>query len=499
MAIKIHSYFKSFSRRALLTLLISQAIVAYIVSYFIFYTGNGNFYFILITLIVASFVTTTLAFYIFSRPFAKLSRAVAHVSKDPVMTQPPKLSAADANSGLKDLVQTIYELSVASGTKAPAKTGRTPSFLEEIMQAMPCGIIVIKKNGEIGLTNRVAPVEETPEKTLRISLNFDQTNNLDTWLQDCRSNKVRDQHLWLRVSDKLPGESDQRIFDVAAYYQKEGSADIEAIIITFDRTSVYQLDQEDMDFIALAAHELRGPITVIRGYIDVLSQELGQAISSDHQELLERLEVSAEKLASYVNNILNVSRYDRHQFAIHPQEENLSQVVSLILPELMLRAKTQRRQLTINIAQDLPTIAADSNGLGEVLSNLVDNAIKYSPENGEIILAATTKDNQVEITVQDKGIGIPSAIAGNLFSRFYRSHRTSQGVGGIGLGLYICKAIVEMHGGRIWVRSVEGEGSTFGVVLPTYQSVADKLQKGDNINITRRAEGWIKNHAMVRR
>lgn len=172
-----------------------------------------------------------------------------------------------------------------------------------------------------------------------------------------------------------------------------------------------------------------------------------------------------------------------------------------LAPDLGLRARTQRRKLIFRIPQGLPAIAADRSSLGEVITNLIDNAIKYSHINGEVLVTAAPKDGDlIEITVQDQGIGMPESVVGGLFGKFYRSHRSRQTVGGTGLGLYICKAIVEAHGGSIWVRSKEGEGSTFGFTVPTYASVAARLQAGgQNQDITQRPEGWIKNHAMYRR
>jgi two-component system phosphate regulon sensor histidine kinase PhoR/two-component system sensor histidine kinase VicK len=312
---------------------------------------------------------------------------------------------------------------------------------------------------------------------------------------------VRDTKVWHRIADRIPGEDGRRIFDVVAYYNKEGERNIETILITIDRSAEYAPDDEDMDFIALAAHELRGPITVIRGYLDLLAEELNGTLDADQQILIDRLQVSAEQLTGYVNNILNVSRYDRNHLHLHLHEERLIDLVKALVPDLALRAKTKHRRLTFHIAEDLPTIAADRSSLSEVLSNLIDNAIKYSHDEGEVIVAAQVKGNFVEVTVQDFGIGMPGAVVGNLFSKFYRSHRSRQQVSGTGLGLYICKAIIESHGGSIWVRSKEGEGSTFGFTMPIYATVADKLSKDDNGNeqIIERSDGWIKNHAMYRR
>lgn len=519
MAVKIHEYFKLYRRRALATVAVIQILAAAIAVGLLWVTlGESGYigltYAILIATVLGAInlLITPLIMAAVNRPAQALSQAIAHVSKDPVVTPPPKLTAADERTGLNALVQTIYELAVATNDKTDAQeaagqdTNETPKpsgqseYFQHIADLTPCGIIVIDSLGVITYANQAAPASPTPDGKKGIDLIFEQNNSLSSWLRDARANKVRDTHLWLRVGDKLPGEEGRRIFDVIGYYQKNDPGNIEVVLATFDRTSVYVNDQEDMDFIALAAHELRGPITVIRGYLDIFHQEIATKLDTDQQQLMERLQVSAERLASYVNNILNVSRYDRHQFVMHPQEEKLPDLIKGIGPDLMLRAKTQNRHLVFNIPANLPSIAVDSNSVGEVIINLVDNAIKYSHDGGQVTIAATPKENWVEVTIQDQGIGIPASIVGNLFTRFYRSHRSKQQVGGTGLGLYICKTIIEAHGGTVWVRSVEGQGTTFGFTVPTFASVADKLQNGNNNNqgIVRRPEGWIKNHAMYR-
>lgn len=462
----------------------------------------------LIVLIVVNVAASFILFKIASSPLKLLAQAIAHVSKDPVVTPPPHLDAPKyQHSGLKAMVQTVYELAIHSGengeTALATPTPTQPNALfEELTNDLPCGLIALGKDGAILYANHLAPVKTATQGGQVTTLQFEQNDSLQAWLTDCEANKVRDTHLWQRIADHLPGEEGRRIFDVVAYYQKENPAGVAVILVAFDRTTMYEGDQEDMDFIALAAHELRGPITVIRGYLDVIKNDLAGNFSPDQQELFDRLQVSSERLAGYVNNILNVSRYDRNQFIMHVAEDNLVDILKTLIPDLALRAHTQHRKLTFQIPQGLPTIAADRSSLGEVVTNLVDNAIKYSRPEGEVFITAAIKDNSmVEVTVKDSGIGIPESVVGGLFNKFYRSHRSKQSVGGTGLGLYICKAIVESHGGSIWVRSHEGEGSTFGFTVPIYSTVAAKLQAGDNQNkdIVQRPEGWIKNHAMYRR
>ena len=139
--------------------------------------------------------------------------------------------------------------------------------------------------------------------------------------------------------------------------------------------------------------------------------------------------------------------------------------------------------------------------MGEVFANLIDNAIKYSNDGGSIEMTATTNGDFVEVSVTDYGIGMPSNVIGNLFHKFYRSHRSRETVAGTGIGLYISKAIVESNGGKISVRSIEGHGSTFTVSLPIYATVADKLTANGANNqsfLERSSSGWIKNHGSFR-
>jgi signal transduction histidine kinase len=166
-----------------------------------------------------------------------------------------------------------------------------------------------------------------------------------------------------------------------------------------------------------------------------------------------------------------------------------------------LRATSQGRALTVYLPEDLPTVAADVASASEVFTNLIDNALKYSNEGGVVNVTAAVEGDFVSVSVQDHGIGMPGNVVSNLFHKFYRSHRSRETVSGTGIGLYISKAIVESHGGKISVRSVEGEGSTFTFSLPIYSTVADKLQAGNNSNeslIDRNDGSWIKNHAMFR-
>jgi signal transduction histidine kinase len=463
-------------------------------------------------------VATSIAVYkLAAQPMKDMLAAVVHVSGEPTTTTPPNPNDSRfEHSGFKDVLQTIYQLAsdrdktpniVISSTPATiVEAAATPTpilrpamtMLETALNETSCGFVVMNHERKITFSNKAAPLNIDSNSVSSLSLLFNGQETLDAWLEDCDKNAVHAERTWSRIPNKLPEEEGRRFFDVIASYDK--GAESEVVLTMIDRTSLYEVGEQELDFIAFAAHELRGPITVIRGYLDVLEDELKDVLKDDQHELFRRLTVSANRLSGYINNILNTSRYDRRHLRVRLAETTVTAIYDTIKDDMDLRASAQNRMLTVTIPAELPTIAGDPASLSEVFGNLIDNAIKYSNEGGTINVTAIAKDDMVDIAIEDHGIGMPASVIGNLFQKFYRSHRSRETVAGTGIGLYISKAIVESHGGTIGVRSEDGRGSTFTVSLPTFASVADKLKAGNNSNegLIDQGSGWIKNHSMYR-
>lgn len=459
-------------------------------------------------ILVAQALFGTLASFIIyrivSRPIRDLLAAVIHVSGEPTTTTPPNPNNKRfAKSGFKDVLQTVYELAstdVKPSTLKDVTTLSSPvaTALETALNETSTGFVVLNHERAITFANNAAPINLNTKNEKSLSLIFNGQETLDSWLDECDKSAVHAERTWARIPNKLPEEEGRRFFDVIASYDK--GAESEVVLTLIDRTNLYNVGEQELDFIAFAAHELRGPITVIRGYLDVLEDELKDVLKDDQHELFHRLTVSANRLSGYINNILNTSRYDRRHLKMHLAETTVGEVYDTIRDDMNLRAQAQNRLLSVTIPTDLPTIAGDPASLSEVFGNLIDNAIKYSNEGGAINVTASQKNEMVEVVIEDHGIGMPASVIGNLFQKFYRSHRSRETVAGTGIGLYISKAIVESHGGNISVRSEDGRGSTFTVQIPTFQSVADKLKAGDNSNegLIDQGSGWIKNHSMYR-
>lgn len=472
---------------------------------------------ILAAQLILGIATSVAVYKLAAQPIKDLLAAVIHISGEPTTTTPPNPNDKRFElSGFKDVLQTIYQLaSDRDKTVDEAITAQPATINEEISAPVPmtkpattmlesalnetsCGFVIMNHERKITFSNKAAPLRVDSNGVSSLSLIFNGQETLDAWLEDCDKNAVHAERTWSRIPNKLPEEEGRRFFDIIASYDK--SAESEVVLTLIDRTNLYQVGEQELDFIAFAAHELRGPITVIRGYLDVLEDELKDVLKDDQHELFHRLTVSANRLSGYINNILNTSRYDRRHLRVHLAETTVGAVYDTIKDDMSLRAQAQNRMLSVNIPADLPTIAGDPASLSEVFGNLIDNAIKYSNEGGAINVTAASKGDMVEISIEDHGIGMPASVIGNLFQKFYRSHRSRETVAGTGIGLYISKAIVESHGGTISVRSEDGRGSTFVVSLPTFKSVADKLKAGNNSNegLIDQGVGWIKNHSMYR-
>lgn len=437
------------------------------------------------------------------RPLKDLSSALVHVSGERSATTPPNLNDSYfVKSRLRPLLKLVYDMATNQPGTVEAGQGDQPTVSVDVATQLnhtATGLVMLNAAGEIVFANKSAPVSIDGNGKKSLELIFDVDPSIQEWLAERGEHDIHAEHSWRRIANKLTGEPDRRLFDIYVSYEKGSEA--ETIITLFDRTGEYQPEDDDLDFIAFAAHELRGPITVIRGYLDTLNDELAQITDPDQKELFQRLIVSANRLSGYVNNILNASRFDRRHLKVHLEEQTIANIYETIADDMQMRATAQQRLLSVDFPPTLPTVAADPNSMSEVLGNLIDNAIKYSNDGGSIEVTAAVNGDFVEISVNDHGIGMPANVVSNLFHKFYRSHRSRETVAGTGIGLYISKAIAESNGGKIAVRSVEGHGSTFTVSLPIYATVADKLKAAGVNNqafIERSSSGWIKNHGAFR-
>ncbi len=505
----IDKFLPKFIRHKLFLVIISQILITSILFLAllktnIFLANSINLWIITGGLIIINIFTNIIIVLLSVQPIKTLLTAVLDTSnKDNLSELSNPNSEDNVKSGLCYALQAIYELPNIKVTDEKFESNiknlnEKINLLKHALDMSNCGFAIINKSQQIIYTNKAAPILIDDSGKKNFSLLFNGNDTLENWIADCIENSVHAEHTWTRIPDRLPNEENRRFFDVIAIYEKGSVA--ETVVTMIDRTNTYSTSEEDLDFISFAAHELRGPITVIKGYVDILEDELKDTLHGDQVELFKRLAVSSNRLSGYIDNILNTSRYDRRHLKMHLTESSVAEVYAIIEDDMKLRASSQNRILTVDLPSDLPTIAADSASLSEVFGNLIDNAIKYSNEGGTVNVTAKVDGDFVDISIQDHGIGMPESVISQLFQKFYRSHRSRETVAGTGIGLYISKAIVESHGGTISVRSQDGYGSTFTVSIPIYSTVADKLKTGDNSNETliNKDKSCINNHSMFR-
>lgn len=512
---QINDFYRKHHRTSLIIIVIFQFVSVGVLAGSMLVSGilthEQPLFWVLICLaLTVGLAVNIIALGVIIEPVRAITAALSYVAGEESRMPPPNPNAKRyGQDGTKPMLDLIYTLTYAhdspdtvspeSQTTSGSSTDQR-DLLDTALSASSSSMIVFSANGDIAYASAHAPVRTDPQGARTLDLMFDSGDiTLEYWLRDCAKNKLSGEKLWTRVHTNPDSTSEPRIFDIVASYNRDSTAEV--VLVLQDRTDEYEPDEKDLDFIAFAAHELRGPITVIRGYLDVFEDELGRKLNAEQKTLLGRLTVSANRLSTYVNNILNVSRYDKKHYRVDLMEQRLYEIYDSIAHDMEMRAGTLGRMLVVKIPHDLPTVAADANSITEVFSNLIDNAIKYSNEGGIIKVTAKPAGDMIEVAVSDNGIGMPDGVVHNLFHKFYRSHRSREQVAGSGIGLYISKAIVESHGGSISVNSSENKGSTFTFSIPIYSTVEQKLKESDNGNnekVIKKKTTWITNHNMYR-
>jgi two-component system, OmpR family, phosphate regulon sensor histidine kinase PhoR len=233
-----------------------------------------------------------------------------------------------------------------------------------------------------------------------------------------------------------------------------------------DITEQRAIEQLRSDFVSTVSHELRTPLAAIYGAALTLQRDDVRLEDSQRTGLLDVIASEADRLARIVNDILWASRLDSGQMGIAIEKCDAEAIVTQVTHSLRSHAPSSII-LDVDAEPDLPPIAADPDKLRQVLTNLVDNAIKYSPDGGHVYVLVTRSGNRIRFRVQDEGLGIPPTEQARIFEKFFRlDPQLTRGVGGTGLGLYICRELVQRMHGRIGVNSDGGSGSTFWFELP---------------------------------
>lgn len=444
------------------------------------------------------------------QPMQAIWQTILHLSPDVQGVAAPEINKLTLGRDLVDnLTAQIHQLTDVAERSAKATEKATTAIAQNfVAQNLPLPFLTLDATETITFANEAMAeyvglkAADMVGKNLYFVMDmaFPSEDTFDSWLKDAKIHNATATRAWERVKMDVRDNHPLRLFDLAAYYNRENANHLETMLVLLDHTKTYSQDDQAISFIALSVHELRTPLTLLRGYIEVFQDELAGKVDGDLLDFMNKMSATAQQLMAFVNNILNVARVDDDQLQLKLQEENWGDILRSSLDTLSLRAGVRGITLQYSLAPNLPTVAVDRLSIYEVLNNLVDNAIKYSNGSDTIkINAHLTQEGMVETTVQDFGAGMAANVLPNLFTKFYRDHHNRAQIGGTGLGLYLCKAILTAHGGNVWVTSKEGEGATFGFTLVPYAQLGDEAKQSQNQEIVRSAHGWIKNHSLYRR
>lgn len=377
--------------------------------------------------------------------------------------------------------------------------------LNTVLNSMSDGVFALDRSGRIILFNKAAceltgrTIPEVAGQLAEKVMPFRSSGELvmTRWLALGSSNESKTGQ-W-RGLELYRADGHSLYVDVEAVVLQDDPNGIAALITFHDLTKAHQLEEMKIDFVALAAHELRTPLTEIKGYLDILHTE-AKSLTKTQTGFLNQAIISAGELGALMHNLLNVARIEHGELNYQPELIDYHDFIITTVDGLSNRAHEQKREITLDAPTGPLPLMGDASALHEVIQNLVNNAINHTqPGKGTIHIEVKAHPHDIQTTVTDNGSGIPSRAIPHLFTKFYRVDELKSSTRGTGLGLYICRSIVEAHGGNISVTSVEGEGSAFTFILPR-KRVATTHKSADNtgktITITRGAHGWIKNHSI---
>ena len=237
--------------------------------------------------------------------------------------------------------------------------------------------------------------------------------------------------------------------------------------LRFSNRQLQRLDEAKNEFISMASHQLRTPLTSIKGYLDMMLEgDLGK-ISPTQRAVLREAFSSSERMVRLINDFLNVSRLQTGKFTIDKQSVDIAQILRDEVSLLKVVADQRSVEMALKIDKKIPSLAVDSEKIRQVMLNMIDNAIYYSSPHKKVVIALKSSGKMIEFSVKDSGIGVPKSEQANLFGKFFRgTNAKKRRPDGTGVGLFLAKKVILSHDGEMIFESEEGKGSTFGFRLP---------------------------------
>lgn len=344
-------------------------------------------------------------------------------------------------------------------------------LLEAVLRDIGGGLVVLDAHGQPVLSNtQGAQLLEQPcgASTVRAQL-----------LQLCGQIQAGAQAplaAELRLGDpERPGQTYQAL---ASPVRPDGVPPLAAVLL-HDISAERDELRSRMEFFSMVAHELRNPLNSMYGFVKLLVQGRAGALAPLQQDFLQIVDEQVERLKGRIAELLEFNRAQAGRLTLQPVWGDLPLLVRSTVAQLQLQAEQAQVQIANEVSLDLPELLFDNERIGQVVINLIENALKATPAGGRITVRAEQHPEEVWVRVYDTGVGIPAEEQGKIFQAFYRAHNRHSSAGNhLGLGLAICQQIVAGHQGRIWVESEEGRGSCFSFALPLHAQTREREANG---------------------
>lgn len=343
--------------------------------------------------------------------------------------------------------------------------------LEHVIESVYAGLIMVHRNGRVMQINASARAMLGIDQSERITGDYRDVIKNEATVELLRKSLEDNQEVAEEVSlpDLNSEEKDaERIYQVqTANVKSEDQSNIGIVAIFNDITEIRSIERMKTAFVSTVSHELRTPLTSIKGFISTLLQDTeGFYDPETVHEFYTIIDQECDRLTRLISDLLNVSRIEAGRaLDLSPVPVTIPDIVEKVVAAQ--KSYTSKHEFEVDLDPDIPTIVADQDKFDQILTNLTNNAVKYSPNGGTVTVSGRMHDGMVRMCVKDQGMGIPKEHLDKVFDRFHRiDNRDTRKVGGTGIGLYLVKHLVEAHGGTIWVESEVGKGSSFIFEMP---------------------------------
>jgi two-component system sensor histidine kinase VicK len=339
--------------------------------------------------------------------------------------------------------------------------------LAQVLANMSDGVVAADVDGRVIVMNRQAHMMFGILESEMVPRNMARLLNMNwSTIKEQAEHPDEAKQMWLQMQDEVEETRTVRITFTAIRRTDRKMAGIIAVL--HDVTQQEQLEQQRKDFVANVSHELRTPLTTIKSYLEALVEDGALQEPELAERFLAVTRNETERMIRLVNDLLLLSQLDRPQSLLQPSSVNVTELLDEVSDRFAFQMQQKQMTCEVQVPTDLPPLLAERDKLDQVLDNLVSNAIKFTPEQGRIVIKAVRNDERwLTLSVSDNGIGIPKQDIAYIFDRFYRVDKgRSRQMGGTGLGLSIARTIVHAHGGTITIDSQLHKGTTVTFTLP---------------------------------